>query len=377
MSTKQLEQQARRRRRFPWRRFIIVIIVVFVIVVMTILGIYNPTAIFAIAALTALSLLISLLQWLFPVPVEISGNSLDVQQTKDEMIASGQPIPPNAPKIPEPVPSSIFFFNEPLPYIQEFYGRTSERNTVINRARRRASTSIIGPRRIGKTWLLEYTKILLSNEPDHTFLVGYLDASAPSCKTVSQFTNLALEALGASNVRARGLDRLESFVKDQKQKNLIPVLLIDEFEGLTNSPEFNLDFFSGLRSIANAGLVLVTTSREPLPNVVIKIAGEDARTSPFFNIFEQITLKPFHKSEAEEFAHTKSEQAKFTALERGVLLKYGTTGVEQWPPLRLQLTGKLLLESEQEPPGRYRPNDPHYWREFEHELEEKYRGAVR
>src|SRR5437899_2441084 len=52
--------------------------------------------------------------------------------------------------------SSIFLFNEHLPDPSEFYGRKLECEALINRARKGASTSIVGQRRIGKTWLIEY-----------------------------------------------------------------------------------------------------------------------------------------------------------------------------------------------------------------------------
>jgi len=52
-----------------------------------------------------------------------------------------------------------------------------------------------------------------------------------------------------------------------------------------------------------------------------------------------------------------------------------------WPPLRLQLVGKLLLEDKflaaEEGPHYYRPKDPAYWQEFEERLSEKYRVVMR
>ncbi len=49
--------------------------------------------------------------------------------------------------------------------------------------------------------------------------------------------------------------------------------------------------------------------------------------------------------------------------------------------MRLQLAGKLLLTDKNLARGGkthyYRPNDTAYWQEFEEQLEETYRGAVR
>lgn len=157
------------------------------------------------------------------------------------------------------------------------------------------------------------------------------------------------------------------------------MLCIDEFEGLCKQEKrevFTLDFFTALRAMTQAGLCLVVASQHPL----IEIVGDGIKTSPFFNVFEQLKLKPFTLEEAQAFGQTKGTKAGFTKKEQEYLLKYGREQ-DLWPPLRLQLVGTMLLEdktlAEREGPQYYRPNDPSYWQEFEQRLEEKYRGAVR
>ena len=134
-----------------------------------------------------------------------------------------------------------------------------------------------------------------------------------------------------------------------------------------------------LRAIANQGLGMVVVSRHPLSETVASILGEPGKTSPFFNIFEQITLKPFTKQEAEVFALEKSKQAGFTYDERVFLLQYGQEK-KQWPPLRLQLAGEMLLSDKnlaaREDPHYYRPNEADYWQDFKQRLLETYRGVV-
>ena len=124
------------------------------------------------------------------------------------------------------------------------------------------------------------------------------------------------------------------------------------------------------------GLGLVVSSKRPL----IDIVGDYGKTSGFFNIFEQLTLKPFNTEEAEEFIRAKALQAGFSDQEQALILKYSQKDEQQWPPLRLQLTGKLLMEDKilafSEGSQYYRPEDPNYWKEFEERLEEKYRGTV-
>jgi AAA domain-containing protein len=290
------------------------------------------------------------------------------------------------PAVPEhtiihTIPNSVFLFNQPLPDPGEFYGRVRERETLINRTRNGASTSIVGPRRVGKTWLMSYLRLVARKELGTRFLVGYLDVTTARCATVAGFTASALEALAVqkrtSNDAAEGLALLEQVVQELIARNQVPVLCIDEFEGFSDRQAFDLHFFTALRAMTQTGLSLVVASKSPL----IDIVGEYGKTSGFFNVFEQRSIKPFSVKEAERFVQAKATQARFTEQERVQLLHYGQIAGEYWP-LRLQLVGKMLLEDKnlamrEQDPDYYRPNDPSYWQEFEQRLEETYRGVVR
>jgi len=279
------------------------------------------------------------------------------------------------------MPNSVFLFNQPLPDPGEFYGRVRERGALMDRIRNGASTSIVGPRRVGKTWLMSYLRLVARKELGTRFLIGYLDATTARCATVAGFTASALEALAVqkrtSEDAAEGLALLEQVVQELIARNQVPVLCIDEFEGFSDRQEFDLHFFSALRAMTQTGLSLVVASKSPL----IDIVGEYGKTSGFFNVFEQRSIKPFSVKEAERFVQAKATQAHFTEQERVHLLHYGQVAGEYWP-LRLQLVGKMLLEDKnlavrEQDPDYYRPNDPGYWQEFEQRLEETYRGVVR
>ncbi len=261
---------------------------------------------------------------------------------------------------------TLFFFNEPLLAPQECYGRRRERETLLNRTYRHASTSIIGPRRIGKTWLASYLRLMAEHEFGRRFHIGYLDATMPSCQTVTGFASEALEALSLPANPATGLLGLEKGLKLLKAKQETPVLCIDEFEGMGNRREFSLDFFRGLRAMTQIfGLVLIVISRQPISAII----GKDMETSGFFNIFEQIMLEPFQQREAEAFILAKSSQAGFGARETEALWRYGELSPGRWPPLRLQLVGKLLTEEPLQ-------ESEHFWQQFEQRLEVLYREVV-
>ena len=285
-----------------------------------------------------------------------SGTNLPIEDTHAVVASSVRPGP-------------IFLFNEPLPAPEEVYGRKSEREILVSRTSRKASTSIIGPRRSGKTWLIHYLQYIATQELGSRFYVKYLDATMPSCSTVNGFVAEVLEEFGLPSSKAhQGLITLEKGLKMLQTKNIVPVLCIDEFEGFGNRQEFTLDFFRALRAMTQKfGLTLIAVSRSPLSAIV----GKDVETSGFFNIFEPLTLKPFAVEEAREFIQAKGEQADFTPLEYESMWKYGTEGEDRWPPLRLQLVGKMLLADRVQA-----KNDPPAWQIFEQRLEEVYRGVM-
>ena len=281
---------------------------------------------------------------------------------------------------------SVFLVGAPLPKLDEFYGRLDERTTLFDRTRKGYSTSIVGPRRIGKTWLISFLQFAIVDEHGAQFRTGYIDATRPSCDTPAGFTACALEALGlpvTSTMRAHvDLNTLEETIKDLRARQEMPVLCIDEFENFGEHAAFDLHFFSALRSLTGPGLglCLVVASKSPL----IDIVGDIGKTSGFFNIFEQLTLKPFSSEEADEFIVAKGTQAGFDEREREYLRssgrEYGQKGA-QWPPLRLQIAGAMLERDKKLAaaghPGHYRPAEVDYWKEFEERLEEKYRGMVK
>lgn len=238
----------------------------------------------------------------------------------------------------------IFLFNEPFPEAGQLYGRQRERKTLLSRTSRKASTAIVGPRRIGKTWLLQHFLLTAPQLLGSHFRIGYLDGMSAKCRTIAGFTIEALTKLGLTPPEdVTGLEMLDGGLQELYAQHLIPVLCIDEFERLASREEFSLDFFEGLRAMTTtSSLVLITCSKSPLHEVVDK----RSQGSPFFNVFEQVTLKPLNYSDTEQFVFEKGNLAKFQPDERQYLWSYGRTGESEsaWWPIRLQLAGKVLFE---------------------------------
>ena len=156
----------------------------------------------------------------------------------------------------------------------------------------------------------------------------YFDPKRPSCRSVEYFLRTVLDGLNipipptSVSTSLVMLEYLEHIVCQKRNQQQILVLCIDEFEGLCTAPDFQLSFLENLRALAQLGLVLITASKRPLLDIVGEVLGEQGKTSPFFNIFEQITLKPFNEYQARKFIDEKSAQADFLPPEREILLRY-------------------------------------------------------
>src|SRR5579859_3057397 len=246
----------------------------------------------------------------------------------------------------------IFFFNLPLHDLNEFYGHKAARITLIARTANSGSSSIVGERRAGKTWLLTYLQLVapIHNNLGSAYHIGCVSATHPQSRSLTNFVQWALEELkvplSSYDPSLQPLDQLSRGVRTLKKQGTVPVLCIDEFEGFNNRQEFNVDFVEGLRAMTQSdGLVLVTVSKSPLKDLIEELTGQ---TSPLFNIVQQIPLLPFTKQEAQEFVNDKSNMASFTKKESDFFFNqstlYSASGVPCWPPLRMQLVGQMLLE---------------------------------
>lgn len=413
----QQQNTLQERGPFPWKRMFLIAIFFLFFAVCAIVFLLSTGHVidyswyYITPVLTAsVSAMITVLQWIVPLPALEFGRKTNAAQ-------STAPQSPPTPSTPAATPStqdaqqnlssapdahpqsgtaaaatntataisavpaafsSVFHPNEHrLTDPKEFFGRELVIGNLIDRIKKDSSTSIVGPRRIGKTWVLRYLCLTLAQKLGSEVRIGYLDASLPSYWTTTGFLAKALEELDVPlppNQADIGLPFLQQAVTHMKARNQIPILCIDEFEYLGDKSQFDKEFFTGLRAIAQnqaGSLVLVTASQHPL----IEIVTAATRTSPFFNIFVQTSLKPFVEKEAKRFLSVKGKQAGFTDEEQAYLLEYSRDDQQQWHPLRLQLAGHLLQEDKYiaatQDANFYRPGEWEYRKNFKERLEEK------
>ncbi|MGB8645342.1 MAG: LuxR C-terminal-related transcriptional regulator [Anaerolineae bacterium] len=238
--------------------------------------------------------------------------------------------------IREPMPLNPFTYGNPITDARRFFARQREVEQLFSRLRNVEfeSSSLVGERRIGKTSLLYYIA-----DPDVRVAHGlpldrysfvYMDLALLDANTtpgrlwqylLRQIAQALDDAEFANAVAAlHDHVQIDTFVLadlfdriDAQGRHI--VLLLDEFENITRNPNFGADFFYSLRSLAiHHNLALITSSRRELIDLT---HSDEIRSSPFFNIFANITVELFTPDQAREFiGNTLQDTAvRFTTLE--------------------------------------------------------------
>lgn len=241
-----------------------------------------------------------------------------------------------------------------------FIGRWHEIVQIRDRLLNRESSSIVGERRIGKTSLLSmvrnstFMKKLEQNE--EYFVPIYIDlgmvgkAMTPTHLWRLFLENIKLHVDDTAAVTAIGSlcakEQIDSFALNAlfdghlKRQNRLFTLLLDEFEEITYNPSFDESFFSGLRSLAiHHNLVLVTSSRAPLVELTHSKA---IQSSPFFNIFANISLPLFKLEEAHQLIDQAMQSVPFRFRPDEVTHLIKIAGRH---PFLVQIAGSCLFQA--------------------------------
>ena len=253
-----------------------------------------------------------------------------------------------------------FTFGNPIRDPAHFFGRDTELRQIVSRLLSSAheSTSIVGERRIGKTSLLLH----LSNDnvasslglTPERFCLIYIDFQGLTDITPRRFWQRVLRKMARSICQLdlmdeiTALEKLDSFdlfdLEDLWETiadhGLTVALLLDEFEYVTQNPNFGPDFFGGLRALAiHHNLPLVTATRRELVDLC---HSDEIKGSPFFNIFASVVLRPFSREEIVELATGYlAETGLSTSLEeQELLLRLGGGH-----PFYAQIAGYYLVEA--------------------------------
>lgn len=188
---------------------------------------------------------------------------------------------------------------------KEFWGRTSEIARIFSRidATRPQSISIIGEPKIGKTSLLRYIQfpeiqMMYLEAPEKILMLGWempgqLETGPEEffnylSRLISQRINIT--------VNGSGYEGFQNIIKNLKIAAFKLILCFDDFQRITENPNYPMEFYSFLRSVANSyNVAYITSSPLELQRLCFSTAVEE---SPFFNIFTNIPLRRLKRNEA-------------------------------------------------------------------------------
>jgi hypothetical protein len=261
-----------------------------------------------------------------------------------------------------PMISNPFSYGNPIRDPDRFYGRQWEVQQIVGRLLSSAfeSTSVVGERRLGKTSLLTYlchpqVAPTLGLTPDKYVMV-YIDFQGLADITPTRFWQRVLgkmarsledHQLSTAVRQVRSLEEIELFDLEDlfdlvADKELRVVLLFDEFEYITQSPNFGMDFFAGLRALAiHYPVAIITSTRQELVELC---HSNEIKGSPFFNIFGNVVLKPFSAQEVDELIDGTLQDAPFTLIGEDRDHLRSLAGCQ---PMFVQMAGYFLYEAYQ------------------------------
>jgi hypothetical protein len=236
-----------------------------------------------------------------------------------------------------------FTYGNPISEPRHFFGRMYEVDQIFSRLRNAEfeSSSVVGERRVGKTSLLKYIMhpgVCRAQGMDPSkYLFIYLDLEMlEQSTTPTQVWHRLLHRMAQVCCdheikqlleELRQAPSLDNFVLGDvfdrvDEDDQYVVFLLDEFENVTENPNFEPAFFFGLRSLAiHHNMALITSSRRELIDLC---HSQAVRSSPFFNIFANLNIGLFAEAEAHQLIAQLLSEASltFTPEEMSTLLRF-------------------------------------------------------
>lgn len=253
-----------------------------------------------------------------------------------------------------------FTFGNPIRDPARFFGRQDELRQVASRllSSVHESTAVVGERRSGKTSLLLHISHPLVMErlgfDSQRYCLVYIDFQGLVDITPQRFWERLLKKMRRAVCHQGLQEQIESLLKmpafdlfdledlfeSAASAGLTTVLLLDEFEYITQNPNFKADFFGGLRGLAiHHNLPLVTATRRDLVDLC---HSDEIKGSPFFNIFASVVLRPFSRQEVYDLVndYTKNSEVQPDTAETDLV--YQLSGGS---PFFTQMAGYYLVEA--------------------------------
>lgn len=207
-----------------------------------------------------------------------------------------------------PIPRNPYLNRVAVQDPAQFFGRTREVARAFSRigASRPQSIAVVGERRIGKSSLLYQianpsVRSRYLDRPE-SYAFAFIDLQQKRSLTLTEFFRelfalVARETGDDSITRFEpSFDSLRAMLENFRRDSRRLIILFDEFDAITDNRAFDLEFYSFLRSIANNyDVAYVTSSARDLQELCRTQLIAD---SPFFNIFTNVFLRSFTRTES-------------------------------------------------------------------------------
>ena len=208
-----------------------------------------------------------------------------------------------------------FVVGPPIQDPKQFYGRQQELTQVFTPLNRLPlqHTAVIGPRRSGKSSFLNHIRTIcytkssaLRSDQKNDWLTHpnayrwvYVDFQDPRTHTLERLLASILGQVIEYGPNACQLDQFMDLFIPVLDRPLI--FLMDEIDAALIAEGLPVELWWGLRSLMNSfsdGNIafIISSHRKPA-----ELAEERGKSSPFFNIFQLLTLGPFKESEAKAY----------------------------------------------------------------------------
>ncbi len=230
------------------------------------------------------------------------------------------------PQISRPAAKDLRSSRERNPYLnreairdpEAFFGRRSEIGKIYSRvgAGRPQSVSIVGEKHIGKSSLLRYivhpsNRLDSLSDPKQLIFLQANFKNKSRLKIPGFFEMIYKDLLevfnGALELNVKpNYHGFKEVVVALDQQGYKLIMVFDEFSTITRNRNFDAEFYSFLRSLANNYNVayLVASGR----NLQTVCHSPEVSDSPFFNIFSNITLSQFSVKDARKLILTPAEK---------------------------------------------------------------------
>lgn len=205
-----------------------------------------------------------------------------------------------------------FEYGTPITHPDLFFGRRTEITRIQDSIRQMRSISIVGERRVGKSSLLNLMaspELVAEYELGNGVIFCFVDLQGFEEISPAEFWRWILKELYTRLpdnlsqevyrvLESKNFDTLSLRILFEKLSEKKIIFLFDEFESILQNPQFPRSFYGHLRWLSqNCPVAYITATRREL---VYHCIDSDTKTSPFFNIFDNLVLRTFKSQECRE-----------------------------------------------------------------------------